>query len=228
MNAADLLKNVTKKLTAARNSVTEEIARLRAEIVAVNAKLQHVQSAPLPLDEMDARARAAVKEAGDEWLTQYGSSLINGDRSLGTYGHRGSVYLPDHGQALMTWGGLCASDPVPAAAMLSALVRRIPFEPGPPSAERPALIVKLQKELAELGAAEERMIDDSIEAGVVIAHRPAVIERRANEARRQALEEAAVENRQAREAELNRQYAERRSRRLSGQSEYIYSQQPRG
>ncbi|MEW5980804.1 MAG: hypothetical protein AB1806_00370 [Acidobacteriota bacterium] len=101
------------------------------------------------------------------------------------------------------------------------LVARVPAEVGAPSAERPDPIARLRDELATLEAAEEQAVDNAISAGVIVAHRPAVVQRRENEKRRRELDEQAVARRAERQRALDAQFGNQAPRAMA--SQYIAS-----
>jgi hypothetical protein len=219
---AKLITDLRRKLTGTTTELQSEIARLRSEITERSKALQHAQRAPLPVEEiMATRIPRVVEEHGRRWLDEHGSTLISSDRdrALGSPGLRGSIYLP--WADALPWGALCAARPDLAREILAALVGQVAYEPGPPLAERPALIARLERELAELEQGEEQIVDEACGSGVVIEHRPAVRERRQAEAARQRREEEAATNRKAREAEINRQFEEARARGRAARSPYL-------
>jgi hypothetical protein len=63
-----------------------------------------------------------------------------------------------------------------------ALLAR-PYKAGPASGERPALLERLRAELGEVEAAEERLVDELLAHGIVVAHRDEVVKRRETERR---------------------------------------------
>lgn len=212
MSTIDSFKTFAKKMTQVKSSYLDELGRLRGRVGTLEEKLQALFDAPLPESEIELRARGAVKEDGDEWLSRWGTSLISGDKALAAYGAQGSVQLPDYGRALTHWGALCAADPDAAVKFLMKLVKKVPFEAGPAAAKRPGLTANMRQELDGASAEEERLVDDLIEIGIVVAHRPEVLARRATEARQRELEERETANRKARQDEMDRVYQDRRRR----------------
>ena len=105
---------------------------------------------------------------------------------------------------------LCAGAPDVAATLLQRLVRAVPTPAaGTASHDRAAQVARLQRDLDELGAAEERFIDEAAASGIAIAHRPDVVQRRDNERRACQLEAERVEQRAAREQRVADRYSRR-------------------
>jgi hypothetical protein len=72
------------------------------------------------------------------------------------------------------------------------------YTPGPAQVERAAVVATLEAELAELERAEEQFVDEAMAAGVTIAHRAEVTERRERErSQRERVERAAEAERRA-------------------------------
>lgn len=227
MSVTRALGELRKKLAASMKGVQDEIAALRDKIKQTRAQLLEAQNLPLPIDEIIARIPAVVAEHAAWWLDRNGSALVWGNaRALGVPKLTGSITLPWSMTEAVSWAMLCASHPKFAGEVLSNLVRRVEYTPGPASSERPAIVERLTAELAELEAAEEAVIDEAVANGVVIQHRPEVVERRTAEAERKKREAEAVAARQAREAALNAAHeAARRRRREEGTpSSYLESQ----
>lgn len=215
MSTVEKMKSLAKKLTSATSTIVDEIGKARREIAEKRRELQHATDAPVPISEIVERIQAHVREVGAVWLAEYGSSLISGDRGAGSppWSYTGSP----------PWGAICASDPDYAVSFLRWIAERVPYEPGPASAERPEIIRRLELELAEIELLEENLIDDAAGAGVNVAHRPEVIQRRDAEARQRHHEERAAEARLERQKFLDDAHA-RRPR--TGLSEYLTRNAP--
>ncbi len=222
MSVTKLLGDLRKKLTGATTALHDEIARLRGEIDDKRAALDNARRAPLPVEEIRAeRIPRLVEEHARAWLDGNGTSLVYGERSLGAPTPRGYISLPWIPSEPLPWGALCAADPDQAAGIIANLVRQVAYEAGPPSAERPALIEKLERELAELEQVEEQIIDEAVGSGVTIAHRPEVLERRTREARQRQREAEAVAARAAHEQAINAAHEQARHRGRSVASSYL-------
>jgi hypothetical protein len=183
------------------------------EIKAHEQQLSQAQGAPYPPAELADRMR--------EWLRTY---LDYREHELGrivplTMGPREPRPKAPGGndEALLLMLLREAAE-----AGIPAFVARLgDYQPGPPAAERPALIATLERELAELQAGEEGMIDAAAANGVAIAHRPEVIQRREAEAAQRKREEAAIAMRKAREEAINRAHEEARARGRVAHSPYL-------
>lgn len=204
MTIASLLKSAAAKFAGATRDLKDELLKMRERIGATREQLRRLQEDRLPIAEVvrDVIPRV-VAEAGAFWLQDRGNALLAGNFALAAPSVTGSRQLPWAITDPLPWGAFCVAFPDQAAQLLEGLLRAVPYEEGLPSAERPALIERLTRELAELEAAEERFVDEAAEAGVVIEHRPEVITRRQNEARRLEREARDAAVRQEREAAIN-------------------------
>jgi hypothetical protein len=212
------MKAIGAKLAGAvkaAGEVSNEVARLRAAIVEKRRELLHASEAPVPPADMGPRIAAHVREAGQVWLDSWGKGVILGEGGLADPKLRGSVRLPWSINAAPPWGAICASDPAGAEAFLSGIVARLAYEPGPAVSGRPALIARIEADLAELELSEVLLVDEAGAAGVVIEHRPEVLERRANEARRREIEERSAAERRQRQGALDARHETRRSRLIT-------------
>lgn len=224
----DMLKSARTNLTRGVSAVTESVLELRNSINAKGHELAALLDASLPLPEAQERIQAHVRFAGEAWLKDWGASMLS-DRGVAVHDpqwdpREPSRYMPSvpwQVNASPPWGALCAADPDAAAAMLMNLLRRLKesgaYVEGPPAAARPAMVAKLEDELAKLEATEETIIDEAAAAGVVIEHRLEVVQRREQETSRRKNEAAAIADRQEREAALN---ARKREPRIV-RSEYL-------
>lgn len=224
MSTSPNIQDIRRALADALQTMRAQITNFRDKIAALRAELALLDR-PIPLEEVRARIPGVVAERGRAWLDVHGTALIfSGHESypaLAAPDVPGSVRLPD-GLEHDWLGALCAGDPARAEAMLSTLVSRVEYQPGPPASERAARRAELETELANIEAAEEQAIDAAAEAGLLIAHREEVTQRRANEARAQELEARAVAYRAERQAELDAQLDQPAAHR-SAVSQYIAS-----
>lgn len=211
LNVTALLSKLTRAAGDTRQaaqSITSSIAELRAAIVAKHRELEQARGGPRPAAEIRTeRVPQAVAEAGAAWLHDYGSSLLHGERALGSP-DPAPPRLPWSYREPIPWAALCAGHPAFATEILDGLVRSLPaWNAGPAEAERPAAVERLGRELAELEALEEQTIDDASAAGVVVQHRTEVLQRRESERRARERADRAAEDRAAREAALNERHA---------------------
>lgn len=218
MKTSTLIQTISKKLASATNTVTNEIADLRRRIDDTRNELQRARSAPVPREEINERIELAVEQSAEEWLKR-SQNVVEGPGRLGDAHLRGRIRLPWSTFQPLEWGALCAGAPDHASAILTGLVDATEYEPGAGAAERPALIERLEAELAELEQAEELLVDEAAEAGVQIAHRPEVVERRQRERLDREAEEHRVRDRRLRQEAVDAAHASRR--RTSGRSPYL-------
>lgn len=208
MTIIDNLRAIRARMTKATNSVADDIQSLRAQITAKRAELKSLASAPAPRGEIEQRIRDLVKRTGDAWLAREGQSIVS--IRLGSPVRSASVPWVEKSDA-MPWAVLCAADPDLAVKLLVNLAARVEYAPGLALADRPAVIEKLEADIADLEEGEERLVDEAAEVGLVIAHRPEVVQRRETEARNAQLEAEKIANRSARQVGLDQKY-EKRSR----------------
>lgn len=212
MSVVKTVQDLRKKLAAASASFQDEIASMRRQITDLRARLEHAKNAPLPVEEIRERViPQTVAEMGAWWCAEWGDALVRGERALGSPKIAGSRTLPWGTRDPMPFAALCAADPAFAARLLSGLVGAVSYVPGPSSAARPAIVAKLETDLRELESSEEDVVDDASAAGVIIQHRPEVIQHREADAAAKKREAEAVAARQQREEELNRAHATARA-----------------
>ena len=219
MSVANTVNSIRKKLSAVTKTVVEDIGALRKNITGKRQELHQAQTAPLPIAEVEQRVKDLVKCTAEQWLEEQSFALIQGDHGIGSPDLRYSVRLPWLDSEAPPWGAFFAVDPDHAVEFVSSLVRRADYKPGLPSVERSDAIARLEAELKELEAGEEKLIDDAREAGVGIEHRQEVIQRRDREARARQLQEEKIANRKAREEALEEWYGQ--PRRRAGHSQYL-------
>ncbi len=202
---------IRKKLTKATGDALGEVHRVRVSIKEKRAALAALGRSALPMAEAAARARDVVRRDGDAWLAAHGSRFLTMGsvraRALAQGGGQGPIGLPFDQGAPVPWGFTCVAAPEVAVAQLMAVLHRLEaaglYRAGPEAAARSAVIAKAEAELVALEHAEEQLVDEANEAGLNLAHRPEVAQRRATEARRLQLEEQAVAGRGERQAALD-------------------------
>jgi hypothetical protein len=107
------------------------------------------------------------------------------------------------------FGFLCAGDPEGVSKALAFILKLVPhYEPGPALRERDKVVEGLLKEITTLEEADEALADSLIEAGIAVQHRSEVIARRAEASARADAKRRSVENREARQAAVDRAVAE--------------------
>jgi hypothetical protein len=214
MSAIKKLADLGRDLAAAVRSASADVATLRGRIRAKRAERDVAKGAPCPPDEVVVRFEAWVDQVGAWWRTKAGADLV-----MHVFGAAADPRAPSHWgpNDVVRWGELCGL----AAPMLKRefgeLVRATAYVAGPASAARPAIVERLDRELAELETAEESLIDQAAAAGVAIAHRPEVLERREAERLKRDRAAAAELARLAREAVP----AARPEEYRAGRSQYI-------
>jgi hypothetical protein len=207
MSLVSTIRDLGQKLRAATATITESIASARAEIAAKQHALGHAQRGPRPPAEVMEQFNVWVDAMTAHQAKEYGLGLVTLRFGAAPGAdHGGSPWTPN---AEMTWGFACLFLGAELKRRFAELVKSVPYEAGPAEADRLGVIERLTRELAAADAREEALIDEAAAAGVVIAHRPEVVERRTQEARRRELAERAEADRKEREAALNRRHTER-------------------
>lgn len=208
------LEAIVTRAKAAIESRRKHIADLRADLV-------RAKGSGVPLSEVETRLRALVAVTGRQWLDDRGSDLVQGRNALTYHALEGAGMLPwDHAEAL-PWGAVCAAEPDRAVAFVMALIRQVPYDVGTRADERPALIDRLTRDLADAEAREEADVDAAQTAGVDIAHRPEVLTRRASEAERRARDERRAAEQLERQGVVNDEAAVHVRRSRVGESDYL-------
>lgn len=206
MRASEVLKRVKAQLSQAVTTAKGQITDLRGEIGRLRKELAHAQRLPLPLSDIEPRIAESVRQAGARWLAEHGEILVRSEGGIGTYQAKCGGRLPFTAAEAIPFGALCAGAPDQVIELLSAIYQQVPYEAGPPAAERPALIERLKRELAEAEQVEEAAVDEAAAAGVVIAHRPEVVARRRAEAAAREREEREVADRARRQEALDTEH----------------------
>jgi hypothetical protein len=220
MSASDAIRSITSKLRSATKGALEQISEIRRRISETRAGLRQLETAPLPRAEIQERAATTVQQAGAVWLKDNARNVLTG---LGTFNKKATLLAVKHGDELMSWGAFCASDPQAAITRLLAVVEQTDYQPGPASALRPDLIAAAALELAALEDAEEKLVDEAAAVGIVIEHRPEVLQRRQQEHRQRELEEQRVADRRRRQEALDAAHAQQP--RPAGHSQYLAGEQ---
>jgi hypothetical protein len=206
-----VLSDLRKKITDATSSVTSQILTARRAIVSTREEIARLKKAPVPLVEIDARIDEIVAQRGAAWLEQHAGQLLRHHdrfgRGLAQADGRGPIEIPGTDERDV-FGFLCAGNPTVARETLRALMRRLEFTPGPPAADRGRMLAALEARRRELEAREEELVEAVNTDGLTFAHRPEVLQRREQEARRRELEEKSVADRQRRQAEVDARHSE--------------------
>ncbi len=216
-----LIASLKEKLQAATLTLVDDITARRAAIAAKRAARDHAERAYRSPDEVIARFETWVDATAAYQRHEYGRNLVTA--YFGAPPGTTDSPAPWTPSTPMTWGFACLFLGPHLKDRFADLVRSVEYEAGPAEGARPALIARLTRELAALEAEEEAVIDAAAESGVVIAHRPDVVERRYQEQRQRERDARQQAERQAREAAIN----ERHARQVTGESSYLAQQRAR-
>lgn len=197
MKGTEWFKRLAGDIQKATAGVTSSIQDMRAKIAALQEQSTREARAYLPRVEIEARIAEEIQDAGRAWLKDHNRIVL---RKLG---NPDRCEAPLRWNAEVPWGLLCAAQPQFAAALLSGVIDLAPYEPGSPSAERPRLVARIERELAEAEKAEEAAIDEAIAAGIVVEHRPEVVARRERERAERERAEAAAADALARQHDID-------------------------
>lgn len=192
------LADLGRDLAAALRSASADVATLREQIRTRRRERDAATTAPCPPDEVVARFEAWVDQTGAWWRSETGAGLVM--HAFGAAAGPKSPWGPD---ATVQWGALCGLFAPMLKQEFGELVRATAYVAGPASAARAGLVERLERELAEVESTEERLIDEAATAGVQIAHRPEVVQRREAERLKRERAEAAEVVRLAHEAAIN-------------------------
>lgn len=220
---ASTIVKARRGLEQASAQLRDGLAALRDAIVAKRDELRAVASGPMTLEDSEAFIRAEVKEEGDRWLREDRGSLARRFTNPNP-AHRGSVNrgVPWSANEAPPWGLRCVTEPEACVAMLLAIVERsgAAANAGLPLKDRPPVIARLRDELAALETEEEQLVDSLLEAGITVAHRAEVVQRRQNE----AAEAERKREQEAREAARLKALDETHEKRANvGRSRYLAS-----
>ncbi len=212
MKLLDRIRTLGQELMAATSALTTNLADIRQQMKAKRDELQHATNAPRPPGEVIPRFNAWIDEEAANYRRREAAGLV-----IQRFGRRPGPLEPGHyangapfgGDTSVKWGELAFFCGDQLQAKFAELVRATPYTPGPPEAERAAVIERLTRELQAIEAQEETLIDDMCAQGITVQHRAEVIERRANDAARRVRAEQAVADRRAREQVINTRHAAR-------------------
>jgi hypothetical protein len=200
MSWTDTLKRFAGATSAAEQAVRTmqtELATAREAITAKREEHERARTALWPKAEMIATAERLVDEEGQRWGKDYRYAFLQrlagrlSDVELrgGTTTFPSYAALPFSLLEPVPFGAECYFRPAAWKEAFRADITNADYEPGTPRADRPALLERLARELAELEAAEEAFVDKMAASGIVTPHRPEVQARRASEARAAVLAE---------------------------------------
>jgi hypothetical protein len=168
---SDALRSVRRDQDQIEKTTREAKAkhgRIREMVEAKIRGRDEVRDALAPDAELAAHAARIVDEYAEWWRREYGGGLLrrlSGQLSSQELNGRvvtktGHPNLPVGPTETMPMGLQCALDPDGMKAKWVALLRRIPHESGTPTAERPALLAQLDRELEELKQVEDQLARD--------------------------------------------------------------------
>jgi hypothetical protein len=204
MNVLTKLSDLAAQIAGATQSVQANIAELRRQIAEKRAELRRVVSAPPPKADVKALRVQEIRAATAAYLAEDPTRFV-----------RGLSFTP---RQEIGWYQLCALAGPILEERVCAAIDLAEYVPGPPLADKGKVIAGLERELAELEAAEERAIDEATAAGVPIAHRTEVVQRRAQRADKERLDAEWVAAARQRQERVNQIAAQRVT---VGRSEYL-------
>ena len=207
MSLLDLFKSRVREVQEASATIHTNLADLREAIAAKGRAVNQARDGSLPLAEVIATFNRWVDETAEHQARQHGRSLVC--HNFGAPRGHSSAHAPWAPSTTMEWGFVALFFGDQLKGRFAELARSIEYTPGPPAAERAAVVAQLARELAELESQEEALVDQAAEAGVVIAHRPEVVQRRENERRQRERDEQSATDRRAREAQIDRRHEQR-------------------
>lgn len=199
MSWTDTLKKLTGTKNAAEQAVAqlqEELATARETIAVKRAELERARTALWPKAELIAEAERLVDETGQAWAKDYTYSFLqrlagrlsNVELAGGTTTfHPGYAELPFSAREAPPFAAMCYFRASEWKEAFRAAITRASYEPGTARADRPAQLERLARELADVEALEENIVDSMAASGITVAHRPEVVVRRDSEARKAEL-----------------------------------------
>ncbi len=185
--AAEEAGKADEQLLEAVASVQEAIARKDAELKA--ARIAYPPRADrLAIDAGRVDALAAL------YRKDHKHEILSG------------LDLREPGPVTKEW--LCAHLGPLVKSGREAILAAMEYVEGPPVAEQPAVVRRLESELAEMKIEEEAFID-GLPPRLKVPHRPETLQRRETERRQAEQREAADANRAEREKAINEHHAAR-------------------
>lgn len=213
MNIRETLTNITRDLAGAAKSalaaaltMENHIREVREQISAKHRELDAARGEKIPRRELVERFRAMVDEraarfgrvppAGQTWPNA--AAMF---RDLGDWRNPNATVEVRNMSELLDLLCFVAGDALKAGAprLLSIEV----WTDGLPASERPEAITRLEREVAQLEAAEEEAITLAAQANVVIARRPEVAARLQQEADASARQERWTAGQRERQAVID-------------------------
>lgn len=163
-----------------KNTLDQDVDKLRPEIARICDEIDWIAEAPVPRDELKARAAKGCHELAAKFeAARYLGALAKPTGSMGGMFAATANVFTRGGGAEVSLARIDDIGPMLAWMAGDALIERMhasidamDYRPGPPLAERPARLAKLQAELRELEMKEEALIVAAEEAGMLIARRP--------------------------------------------------------
>jgi hypothetical protein len=203
MSVLSKLTDLSRQIAGATQRAQASIAEMREQIAAKRDEVFRVQTSYPPKDELKEMRRLEILETAAAYLAEDPLSFV-----------RSMPFTPRH---TMEWRELCATAGSVVEQDFCDKIDRAEYVAGPSAAERPVEIARLERELAELEAAEEQAIDEATAAGVAIQHQPEVITRRQREAAERERHDKWTAAARTRQARVDRSVATR----VVGSSEYL-------
>jgi hypothetical protein len=196
MTWQDVLSRVTGAKDAAikaTEQVQTQLTAAREAIAAKRGELQRQGELLPPAAELIAHAERLVDETAAAYGRNHAHTFLASlaGRLTPLSGRETTVVprpqLPFEPSDPLPFTATCFLFQRETKAALRAAVLAHNYEAGVPSAARGPLLERLGRELAELESIEEGLVDAMAASGIVTSHRPAVVERRAREARAREL-----------------------------------------
>jgi hypothetical protein len=194
MSWTDTLKRFAGATSVAEEAVRTmqtELATAREAITAKRTEHERARVALPPKAELIATADGLVDATAQHWAKDHVHTFLQklAGRMTDVELRGGTTTVPPYAALPFSpfepvpFGAMCFFRPAEWKAAFRDAITRAEYEAGTPRKDRPALLERLARELAELEAAEEAFVDQMCSSGITVAHRPEVVQRRASEAR---------------------------------------------
>jgi hypothetical protein len=177
----------------ADEQLLEAVATVQEAIARKDAELKAARTAYPPRADRLAIDGARVDALAARYRVEHKHEILSG------------LDLREPGPVTKEW--LCAHLGPLVKSGRSAIIAAMEYSEGPPVAEQPAEVARLERELAEMKTEEERFID-GLPPRLKVPHRPETSQRRESERLRREEHEAREANRTAREDQINAHHAQ--------------------
>lgn len=187
--------SLVEQVRSITQSVLDTIEEARAHLREKTTARETVRRAARPIEEVDLRAWVDRRAA--HWLDRHGKGMIF---AFLRHGKPPGAAMPGLDSASDALDLLCVGDADRVVALLARVLHQSIDATGVDvltTEARTAQLDALNREVADLEAADERAVDEALAAGLTVAHLPTVLRRReeaahadAKRKRRQELEAA--------------------------------------